>query len=59
MEFEWDADKNQANFKKHRIRFEEARLIFESFHFTKIDPRDYYDEHGQIEIREVSIETNW
>lgn len=55
MEFDWDSDKNRINFIKHGIRFEEAKLIFESVHFTKVDPRDYYDEHGQTEIREISI----
>ena len=57
MEFNWDGHKNRVNFKKHGIRFEEAVLIFESVHFTRIDPRDYYDEHGQAEIREITIGT--
>ena len=57
MEFSWDEQKNQVNFKKHGIRFEEAALIFESVHFTRIDPRDYYDEQDQIEIREITIGT--
>ena len=57
MEFDWDEHKNRANFKKHGIRFEEARLIFQSAHFTRVDPRDYYDEHGQVEIREITIGT--
>ena len=55
MEFSWDKHKNRANFKKHGIRFEEAALIFESVHFTSVDPRDYYDERGQAEIREITI----
>ena len=57
MEFDWDEHKNRINFKKHGIRFEEARLIFESVHFTKLDPRDYYNEQGQAEIREITIGT--
>ena len=57
MEFGWDEHKNRANFKKHGIRFEEAMLIFESVHFTRVDPRDYHDEHGQEEIREITIGT--
>ena len=57
MEFSWDEHKNRANFKKHGIRFEEAVLIFHSVHFTRIDPRDYYDEHGQAETREITIGT--
>lgn len=57
MEFDWDERKNRTNFKKHGIRFEEARLIFQSVHFTKVDPRDYYDKHSQAEIREITIGT--
>lgn len=57
MEFEWDESKNRLNFQKHGIRFEEAKLIFESVHFTKVDPRDYYNEQGQAEIREITIGT--
>ncbi len=57
MKFDWDKCKNRMNFKKHRIRFEEAIRIFESVHFTRVDPRDYYDEHKQTEIREITIGT--
>ena len=57
MEFSWDEHKNRVNFKKHGIRFEEARLIFQGVHFTRVDPRDYYDEKGQGEIREITIGT--
>ena len=55
MEFDWDEHKNRVNFKKHGIRFEEATLVFQSVHFTRVDPRDYYDELGQMEIREITI----
>lgn len=57
MKFSWDKNKNRVNFKKHGIRFEEATLIFDSIHFTRVDPRDYYDEKGQGEIREITIGT--
>lgn len=57
MEFDWDKRKNRMNFKKYGIRFEEAILIFESVYFTRVDPRDYYDEHKQTEIRELTIGT--
>ena len=57
MEFSWDQQKNQVNFKKHGIRFEEAVLIFEGVHFTRVDSRDYYNEQGQAEIREITIGT--
>jgi uncharacterized DUF497 family protein len=57
MEFDWNEHKNRVNFKKHGIRFEEAMLIFQSVHFTRVDPRDYHDEHGQAEVREITIGT--
>ena len=38
------------------MQFEEATLIFNSIYFTRVDPRDYYDEHSQAEIREITIE---
>lgn len=28
MEFEWDETKAEANYRKHKIRFEEAQTIF-------------------------------
>ena len=57
MEFSWDEHKNRVNFKKHGIRFEEAMLIFQSVHLTRVDPRDYYNEQGEAEIREITIGT--
>ena len=57
MEFSWDEQKNEVNFKKHGIHFEEAVLIFQGVHFTRVDSRDYYDEQGQAEIREITIGT--
>ena len=57
MEFGWDEHKNRVNFRKHGIRFEEAMLIFENVHFTRVDPRDYHDEYGQGKIREITIGT--
>ena len=53
MDFEWDNNKNNANYKKHGIRFEEAKLIFNSPVFTVLDPRS--DDYG--EVRELSIGT--
>lgn len=39
MKFEWDEDKSVSNYKKHRIRFEEAQTVF-------LDPYsiEFYDE---------------
>ena len=48
--YEWDEDKNAANFKKHGLRFEEAILIFEG----PILSRGQYDAKSG-EYREVSF----
>ena len=29
MEFEWDKNKNEKNYKKHKISFEEAKTVFD------------------------------
>lgn len=50
MQFEWDNEKNRANFDKHRIRFDEAALIFRGPTLTTVDDRKDYGE-----IREISI----
>lgn len=55
MEFEWDENKNRKNLRKHYISFEEAKEVFNFPHFTRIDPRNYVDEHGNEEIREITI----
>lgn len=55
FEFEWDPKKNRTNLRDHKIRFEEAQKIFDSVHFTQVDPRDYYDEQGNSEIRFLTI----
>ncbi len=37
--FDWDEDKAAANFKKHKVKFEEAKTIFgDPFSVTKNDP---------------------
>ena len=52
--FEWDETKNQTNERDHQIRFEEAIEVFRFPHFTRVDPRDYVDEQGKEEIREIT-----
>ena len=49
-QFEWDEKKNQENFRDHKIRFEEAKAIFDRPVWTCIDDRNDYGE-----LREVSI----
>lgn len=49
MNFEWDDVKNETNFQKHGIRFEEAARIFSHPVMTRIDDRRDYGE-----VREIS-----
>ena len=50
MDFEWDEEKNKANFAKHGITFEEAALIFRGLTLTEIDTRKDYGEIREIDI---------
>lgn len=52
IRFEWDRAKNDANQRKHGLRFEDARTIFvwESHRFDDID-----DSHPGDEDRFVSV----
>ena len=42
--FEWDEKKNQVNLRKHKIDFEDAISIFESFIYEEVDNRKDYGE---------------
>ena len=53
MEFEWDPDKDERNFAKHGIRFDEARLIFDGPVLTSTDDRLDYGENREISIGEI------
>lgn len=53
MKYEWDARKNENNFIKHGIRFEEAVEIFRGIVFTAIDDRKDYGEIRRISIGEI------
>jgi uncharacterized DUF497 family protein len=46
MQFEWSKEKNELNFKKHHISFEEAKEVFlDPLHISKLDHRfDYFEE---------------
>ncbi|MBM3129143.1 MAG: BrnT family toxin [Chloroflexi bacterium] len=51
MIFEWDEAKAQENLRKHRVRFEEGKTIFnDPFLWTFPDP-----EHSDIEQRYLSM----
>jgi len=54
LTFEWDEIKEQANFKKHKVRFEEGKTIFsDPFLFTFPD-----NEHTENEERHINIGTS-
>lgn len=53
LEFEWDKNKNEANFKKHGIKFDEAICIFEGKVLTSADERNDYGEQRWISIGEI------
>ncbi|QEN04569.1 BrnT family toxin [Thiospirochaeta perfilievii] len=54
MKFEWDENKNQSNYEKHGIYFDEAVEVFKSDCLTWIDDRKNYGETREITIGEVS-----
>jgi len=45
MEFEWDPNKAESNFRKHRVRFEIAvRVFFDPQRIDMFDDREDYGE---------------
>jgi uncharacterized protein len=49
--FEWDDDKNAANYAKHGVSFEQARLVFkDAFAIGEYDDRADYGEERLIII---------
>jgi len=50
IDFEWDAEKNAFNIKKHGISFEEAKCIFDGLVFTAQDTREEYGEARFISV---------
>ncbi|MCK5146388.1 BrnT family toxin [bacterium] len=54
MPFEWDENKNQRNFEKHGIRFEDACELFKYKHMTFTDNRFNYGEDREISIGKIA-----
>ncbi len=51
MRFEWDSKKNLSNQKKHGVKFEEAREIFDDpLHISFLDERFNYFEERWISV---------
>ncbi len=50
-DFEWDAVKEAANYRKHRVDFEEATSVFnDPLAITIFDPDHSFDEERFIDI---------
>ena len=51
LTFEWDQNKSEKNERKHGIKFEEAKTVFnDPFAITIDDPDHSYGEHHYIDI---------
>jgi hypothetical protein len=49
--FEWDEEKSQNNFRKHKVSFEEAKSVFnDPFALTIQDPKHSIGEYRYIDI---------
>jgi len=51
MRFEWDETKNRANYRKHRVWFEEAQTTWQDQHADEFfDPSHSHDEERFIRV---------
>ena len=50
MLFEWDPNKNKANFEKHGLSFEDAEIVFSGPCLTFEDDREDYGERRFITL---------
>jgi uncharacterized DUF497 family protein len=50
MVFEWDEDKNNSNFKKHGVTFEEAITVFKDFNAVLVYDEDNLTEKVRFNI---------
>lgn len=51
LNFDWDENKATANFRKHKVSFDEAKTVFgDPFSVTKNDPLHSLDEHRFVDI---------
>lgn len=54
IEFEWDAKKASANFKKHGFSFEEARTVFLDEQAKLIDDPDHSSDEDRFVLLGIS-----
>ncbi len=52
MRYTWDAAKNRANVKRHKIAFEDAQRIFEGPTVERVDDRFDY---GEIRVYAIGL----
>jgi uncharacterized DUF497 family protein len=50
MHFEWDAEKAEENFRKHRIDFDDAIAIFDG---TTLEDEDGRFNYGEVRVRAI------
>jgi uncharacterized protein len=51
LQFEWDAQKAELNYRKHRVSFDEAKTVFnDPYSITTIDSEHSEDEDRFIDI---------
>ncbi len=48
MKFTWDESKASANYKKHKISFEEAQTVFEDIEALRIYDPDHSEEEERF-----------
>jgi uncharacterized protein len=54
LRFEWDDRKSAANFKKHRVSFEEAKSVFVDERAKLIDDPDHSDDEDRFVLLGLS-----
>jgi hypothetical protein len=54
IRFEWDSAKASANFRKHRVAFEEAETVFSDDLALLIDDPDHSDEEDRFVLLGLS-----
>ena len=56
LQFEWDEDKAEANWRKHRVEFSKAIRIFNQETFEFVDDREDYGETRVVAYGRVDFE---
>ena len=54
MRFEWDQEKNEINYKKHGVNFEEAETVFEDERAITIYDASHSNDEDRFKIIGIS-----